>query len=149
MTAPSPVRDASRFLARVSAFTPAEWQAVLAAVPMAAEARATTGGGVPPLERALRCLALPGRREAHYVLTEWLDAVATSLLVAVSDAPGRSGRDVAAALELAERATLALLVGDALDRRSFDQLYGPFEPLVPLAALRVGVALHDPGRQAP
>jgi hypothetical protein len=140
MTSPTPVRDASRFLARLAEFTPAEWRAVLAA-PAATPTRGAVAAGwaanaSPELAAALRWLGLPGRREAHTVLHEWLDALATPLLAAAGAEGAWEAHDAGRALQMAEHAAVALLVSDALDPRAFDRLYAPFAALVPLASLR-------------
>jgi hypothetical protein len=149
MPMPSPVRDASRFLARIAEFTPREWLAVVAAGTADAAHAAHARDAGRDVASALRALALPGRREAHVVLGEWLDVVTTALLATpAAGEPALGAVDAMTAAALAERAVVALLASDALDQRAFDRLYAPFAAVVPVAALRAG-ARPEHGRAPP
>ena len=138
MSPSSPVLDASRFLARLSELSPDQWRALgRPGDDPTVDDPTLDGAAAPPaLAAALRALALPGRREAYTVLVEWLDALATPVLAAAAADPGWSTADAARALARAERAALALLVSDALSPRWFAELYAPFAPVLPIAALR-------------
>ena len=143
MSPSSPVLDASRFLARLAELSPDQWRVLGRASddPAADDPTLLGGATAPPaLVAALRALALPGRREAHTVLMEWLDALATPVLAAAASDPAWSTADAARALARAERAALALLVSDALPARWFAELYAPFAPVLPIAALRAPAA---------